>query len=588
MKMSQLFGHTLRQPPAGSKLTSHQLALRAGLVRFLGAGLYSYLPLGWRVARNIEAIMREEMDVLGAQEMLMPILHPAELWQATGRWESVGPAMVRVQDRAGREYALAMTHEEVVAELARREVRSYRDLPRVIYHIQTKMRDEARPRGGLLHVREFRTKDAYSLHPDEEDIDAFYPHMIEAYERIFARCDLQPIAVEADTGMVGGADSHEFMLFHPDGEDRVMRCDSCGYAANTDRADFRLPEVEPQTMEEARLIATPDCETIADVAAFVGVPTSQTLKAVFYATDDAQLVFVVIRGDLEVNETKLQNLVGGRELRAATDDEIRAAGAEPGYASPVGLQVRETQDGPGVLVVADRAVEVGGNFVAGANRLGYHFTGVNYPRDLDVTLLADVAQAQAGHPCPRCDGTLAVESAIALGHCFKLSTRYSDPMGVTYLGADENERPIVMGSYSISVGRLLAAVIEIHHDEHGIVWPPALAPFDVHLLTLGTDEAVQTQAEEVYAQMKGAGLEVLYDDRGESAGVKFTDADLIGCPVRATVSRRSLKAGGVELKARWAEERHVVTPGSVVEQVRQMAGNFQPSVCSSTNDTIRA
>jgi prolyl-tRNA synthetase len=587
MKMSQLFGHTLREPPAGSELASHQLALRAGLIRSLGSGIYSYLPLGWRVARKIEAIMREEMDAIGAQEMLMPVLNPAELWQATGRWESIGPAMVRVQDRAGREYALAMTHEEVVAELARREVQSYRDLPRVIYHIQTKMRDEPRPRGGLLRVREFRMKDAYSLHADADDLDSFYPQMIAAYHRIFARCDLHAIAVEADAGMMGGADSHEFMLFHPDGEDRVMRCDSCGYAANVERAELRLPEIEPQAVEEVQPIATPDCETIADVAAFVGVPTSQTLKAVFYATDDAQLVFMVIRGDLEVNETKLQNVVGGRELRAATDDEIRAAGAEPGYASPVGLNVRESYAGSGVLVVGDRSIEAGGNFVAGANRPGYHLTGVNYPRDFDATLLADVAQAQAGHPCPRCDGTLAAESAIELGHCFKLGTRYSEAMGATY-SAEGHERPVVMGSYGIGVERLLAAVVETHHDEHGIVWPPALAPFDVHLLMLGTDEAVQTQAEEVYAQTKGAGLEVLYDDREESAGVKFADADLIGCPVRATVSRRSLKAGGIELKARWIEEQHVVTPGSVVEQVRQMMGDFQPAVGPSTNNTIRS
>jgi len=575
--MSQVFGRTLREPPADAELISHQLALRAGLVRFLGAGLYSYLPLGWRVVRRIEAILRQEMDGLGAQEMLMPVMHPAELWQATGRWESIGPALVRVKDRSGRDYALAMTHEEVVAELARREIQSYRDLPCAVYHIQTKVRDEPRPRGGLLRVREFRMKDAYSLDADADGLDVFYSRILAAYQRIFARCDLHPIPVEADTGMMGGADSHEFMLLHPNGEDTIIRCAACGYAANVERATFRLAPIEPQPLEEPHPITTPDCETIADVAAFVGVPTSQTLKAVFYATDEkVGLVFVVIRGDLEVNETKLRNLLGSGELRPATDKEIRATGAEPGYASPVNLRVRETHDGPGVLVVADRSIEVGSNFVAGANRPGTHLTGVNYPRDFGVTLLADIAQAQTGYLCAHCGGMLAAESAIELGHCFKLGTRYSNAVGATYLDPEGHERPVVMGSYGIGVGRLMAAVIETHHDEHGIVWPPAIAPFDVHLLTLGSDEAVQTCAEEIYADLTGfgkpvrSGLEVLYDDRRESAGVKFADADLIGCPVRATVSKRSLKAGGVELKARWAKERRVVKLESLVEQIRQM------------------
>ncbi|RLC66881.1 MAG: proline--tRNA ligase, partial [Chloroflexi bacterium] len=327
-------------------------------------------------------------------------------------------------------------------------------------------------------------------------------------------------------------------------------------------------------LEEPHPIATPGCETIADVAAFVGVPTSQTLKAVFYTRDNAELVFVIIRGDLEVNEMKLRNLLGGGELRPATEEEIRAAGAAPGYASPVGLEVRKTRDGPGALVVADRSIKVGSNFVAGANRPGYHLTGVNYPRDFAVTLLADIAQAQAGHLCPRCGEALAAEAAIELGHCFKLGTRYAEAVGATYLDKEGHERPIVMGSYGIGVGRLLAAVIETHHDEHGIVWPPALAPFDVHLLTLGTAEEVRAQSEAAYAQLQEAGLEVLYDDRQESAGVKFADADLIGCPVRVTVSKRRLKAAGAEVKARWAGERRVVTPESLVEQVQQTIADW--------------
>ncbi|MGD1995310.1 MAG: proline--tRNA ligase [Anaerolineae bacterium] len=563
MRMSQLFGHTLRESPADADTVSHSLAMRAGLIRPLAAGIYTYLPLGHRVVRRIETILREEMDHIGAQEMLMPVLHPAELWQATGRLETAGPALMRVHDRAGRDYVLAMTHEEVVTELARREIRSYRDLPKVVYHIQTKLRDEPRPRGGLLRVREFRMKDAYSLHTDEADLDRFYSHILSAYQRIFSRCGLEFIQVEADTGMMGGADSHEFMLPHQAGEDRLIRCLACNYAANAERAEFRLPGESSQPVEEAHPVATPGCVTIADVASFVGVSTGQTLKAVFYVWEphggEPEVVFVVIRGDLEVNETKVLNLLGGGELQPAPDDEIRAVGAEPGYASPVALDVRESKDGPGLLVVADRSIEIGANFVAGANREGFHLTGVNYPRDFAVTLLGDVAQADAGHLCVHCGNALSAEPAIELGHCFKLGVRYSEPLGVTYLDAKGKERPVVMGSYGIGIGRLLAAVIEVYHDEQGITWPPALAPFDLHLLSLGHTRAVREAAESTYELLRAADFGILYDDRSESAGVKFTDADLIGCPVRLTVSRRSIEKGGVEVKARWSQESRVLS-----------------------------
>jgi prolyl-tRNA synthetase len=479
-----------------------------------------------------------------------------------------------VTDRGDREYALAMTHEEVVAELARQEILSYRDLPKVVYHIQTKVRDEPRPRGGLLRVREFRMKDAYSLDADAEGLDAFYPRMIEAYERIFARCGLDPISVEADTGMMGGADSHEFMLPHPDGEDTFIHCEMCDYSANAERAEFELPEVESESLEDPVHMATPGCETIADVADFVGVPTRKTLKAVFYSTDDGNLVLVVIRGDLDVNETKLRNLLDGVALEPATAEDVQSEGAEPGYGSPVGLNVRQSLDDTGVLVVADSSIQKGSNFVAGANRHGYHLVGVNYPRDFAVTVMGDIAQAEAGHLCPRCEGTLVAESAIELGHCFKLGTHYAEAVGATYLDQDGEEHPIMMGSYGIGVGRLMAAVIEEHHDDYGIIWPPALAPFDVHLLTLGTDEETQEQAESVCGELEEAGLDVLFDDREESAGVKFTDADLIGCPVRATVSRRSLERGGVELKARWADDMEVVNLEDLVDAVRGLVGSF--------------
>ena len=457
-------------------------------------------------------------------------------------------------------------------------MRSYRDLPRVVYHIQTKVRDEPRSRGGLLRVREFRMKDAYSLDPDVDSLNAVYPRMVEAYRRVFARCDLAPIAVQADTGMMGGADSHEFLLPNASGEDTLVRCPGCGYAANVERATFRLPPVASQELETISPVETPACETIADVAAFVGVPPSQTLKAVFYTRNERELVFLVIRGDLEVNETKLANLLGGGELRAATAEEIRAAGAEPGYASPVGLAHQEAD----VMIVADRSIEWGANFVAGANRPGYHLTGVNYPRDFTVSHLADVAQAQQGHLCPHCEGVLVADLAIELGHCFKLGTRYSETVGASYLDAEGRERSIVMGSYGIGVGRLVAAVIETHHDEHGIIWPPSLAPFDVHLVKLGTDEEVEARAESVYVQLRERGLEVLYDDREESAGVKFADADLIGCPVRVTVSRRSVKAGGAEVKARWEDERQVLPLEGLVEQMHRVLAGFQPSLPSAS------
>jgi prolyl-tRNA synthetase len=563
MKISQLFGNTLREPPADAEMVSHQLAVRAGLIRALAAGIYVYLPLGYRVVRRIEAILREEMEAIGAREMLMPVLHPAELWEATGRWDSVGPALMRLRDRAGRDYALAMTHEEVVAELARREIRSYRDLPRIVFHIQTKLRDEPRPRGGLMRVREFRMKDAYSLHTDAEDLDRFYSEIVAAYVRIFERCNLEVVPVEADTGMMGGADSHEFMLPHADGEDRLVECTDCDYAANAERAEFRLPEVETEPTQEVEPVATPGCATIADVADFVGVPTRRTLKVVFFAWERSlkptEPLMVLLRGDLEVNETKLMNLLGGGELRAATAEEIESVGGVAGYASPVGLTVRRSMDGAGegVLVVADRSIRAGADFVAGANREGYHLTGVNYDRDFSVTVLTDIAQAQGGHLCPHCEGELVMESAIELGHCFKLGTRYSEGLGVSYLDAEGEEHPVVMGSYGIGVGRLLATVIEAHHDEYGIVWPPALAPFDVHLVSLARSEEQESMADTVYQTLQDAGFTVLYDDRSERAGVKFTDADLIGCPARVTVSRRSLEAGGVELKARWADDRQV-------------------------------
>ncbi len=573
MRLSQLFGRTLRQVPADAELASHQLLLRANFIRAMGSGIYSYMHLGWRVALKIQDILRQEMDAVGCQEMSMPVLHPSALWENTGRWDSVGPALVKLQDRRGQDYALAMTHEEVVAELTRREIDSYRQLPKLIYHIQKKMRDEIRPRGGLIRVREFIMKDAYSLDADAKGLDKSYDVIYEAYERIFERCDVSVTPIEADTGMMGGATSHEFVLLHPQGEDRLIRCAECGYAANVERAELVKDSRDGELAERVK-VATPDCTTIADVAAYVGVPVDETLKAVFYIHDhytsegtQSQFLFVLIRGDLDVNETKLLNAISGGDgdLRPAEDDDILAAGCVPGYASAIGLDVRSELEGDGILVVADDSIQTRSALVSGANDAGYHFTGVNYPRDFEATLVTDIAYADSGHTCPRCGGTLQAQSAIELGHTFKLGTWYSEAVGATYLDAQGESHPVVMGSYGIGVGRLMAAIVEVHHDEHGILWPRSVAPYQVHLVALGPNETVVDEAEALYQRLLAAGYEVLYDDRGDRAGVKFADADLIGAPLRLTLSKRSLKAGGVEVKERQKDERVVVSMDELMD-----------------------
>ncbi|MEW6578323.1 MAG: proline--tRNA ligase [Chloroflexota bacterium] len=566
MRLSELFTRTLRDAPADAELVSHKLAVRAGLVRPVAAGIYALMPLGWRVMHKIEAILREEMDALGGQEVRLPVVHPAELWQATGRWETFGPVLQKFAAESGREYALGPTHEEVIAALAAREIDSYKQLPQHLYQIQTKYRNEPRARGGLIRLREFTMKDAYSLDADAAGLDRFYPRMVAAYERIFERAGVPALAVEADSGAMGGGVSHEFMLVHEAGEDSFARCDACGYAANLEAAEFALPAPPEVPLQPVQKVATPGCMTIQAVANFLGVPTSQTLKAVFFVQErpsaPGRFVFAVIRGDLEINEVKLLRALGGGTLRAATDDEITAAGAVPGYASPIGLP-------PEVTVIADRSVRAGTNFVSGANDAGFHLTGVNVPRDFDPTLVADIAAAFDGATCARCgQGTLRVERAIELGHCFKLGTRYSEAAGVTYTDETGAEHLVVMGSYGIGLERLMAAIIETHHDEWGIIWPASVAPFDVHLLMLGKDPQLGEIAARLYDDLRAAGLDVLLDDRAESAGVKFTDADLIGIPVRLAVSSKALAAGGVEAKRRDSAERIIVPLDEIAAWVR--------------------
>ncbi len=562
MRLSKLFGNTLREVPAEAEMPSHQLLLRAGMIRQLVAGIYSYLPLGWRVLQKIENIMREEMNAIGGQEMKMPAVHPAELWQETGRYYEAGPVLVRFRDRNRRELVLGITHEEVITDLARREIDSYRQLPFMIYQIQTKFRDEPRSRGGLIRVREFTMKDGYSFHADQADLDSFYPKIRQAYLNIFHRCGAEVLVVEADPGLMGGAASHEFMLVNEAGEDTLVICDGCGYAANAESAVAKRREIQHEPERPLEEVATPGMKTIEEVARYLGVGPEHTLKAIFYMAGD-DLVFVTIRGDLEVNETKVANMLGAPELRLAVEEEVAGAGIVAGYASPIGQQGK-------VNIVADESITLGGNFVAGANKDGYHLRNVNYPRDFQVDLLGDIAAVKEGNPCTRCGGKLRTTRGIELGHIFKLGTKYSEALGATFLDSEGRSLPVVMGCYGVGTGRLMAAVVEQSHDEHGIIWPVSIAPYHVHLISLGRSPEIVNAAEALYEEMLAKGHEIIYDDRDESAGVKFNDADLIGVPLRLTISSRSIGAGGVEMKRRGAEEYLIVSFDEVEDAVAGM------------------
>lgn len=569
MRLSQAFGKTLREAPADAEMISHQLLIRGNFVRPLGAGIYTYMPFGYRVLRKIWAILAEEMDAIGGQEMWMPNIHPAATWQATGRWDTVD-VLMKVKAGGGREYALSATHEEVVVDLALREIESYRDLPKLVYHISKKFRDEPRARGGLMRMREFIMKDAYSLDTDEAALDDFYPKMLQAYYNIFERAGTPAVAINADVGAMGGKTSHEFVVPHEGGEDTYITSEDGTYSANVEAAEFIREGEKPAELAPLTKVATPDCKTITQVAEFIGVPTSQTLKAVFYwwspavgREKDGRFIFGLVRGDLDVNEVKMVNALGGGVLRPATDEEIKAAGATPGYASPIGLTIAPDLQSSGVYVLADLSIEVGGNFVVGANDDGYHYTGANYPRDHAISKMADIAQADTGHKAPN-GSRLVARRCIEAGHCFKLGTRYSKATNATYL--DENGKPqlIFMGSYGIGLDRLMATVVELHNDENGIIWPDSVAPYQVHLMHVGKGDDVRDAAEKLYTDLTRAGFEVLYDDRELSAGVKFKDADLIGVPWRVAVGGRGLAEGNVEVKRRSESERINVPLGELV------------------------
>jgi prolyl-tRNA synthetase len=565
MRLSKLFGKTQREVPAEAETASHQLLLRAGMIQQLAAGIYSYLPLGWRVLKKIENIIRDEMDRAGGQEVNLPVLQPFEMWQQSGRDQALGKVLFTLSDRRERKLALGPTHEEVITELAKYNVQSYRDLPLLLYQIQVKFRDEPRPRGGLIRVREFLMKDLYSFDADEAGLNISYQKMDQAYRKIFERCGLPTMLVEADSGAIGGKDSREFMVVAENGEDEIIYCEKCNYAANAEKAvsvKEKIDSGKPMPVEE---VATPGAGSIEEVASFLKIPQSHTLKAVFYIAD-GKLVFVVIRGDLGVNEVKLNNQLKASELRMATEAEVIEAGLVAGAASPIGLK--------GFKVIADDSVSSGNNFVAGGNKPDTHLKNVNYPRDFKADIVADIASAIAGDKCPQCGGTLESTHGIEVGHIFKLVTTYSQKFDASFIDEKGESKPLVMGCYGLGLSRLMAAVIEQHHDEKGIIWPPTLAPYQLYLCPLYKEGIkVEEVAEKLYAELEAAGFEVLFDDRQESPGVKFNDADLLGMPLRVTVSPRTLEKNSVELKKRAEKDSELVPLAEVVKRLKELFGS---------------
>ena len=564
MRMTQLFGRTLRETPSEADVISHQLLLRAGYIRQTGAGIFSSLHLAKRTTQKIEQILREEMDKIGGQEISMPVVVPADLWKETGRWYKIGSEMGRFVDRTGRDMVLSMTHEEPVADLVRSEVQSYKHLPRLVYHIQTKWRDDPRPRAGLIRVREFTMKDSYSLDTDWEGLERQYRAHFQAYFDIFHRCGLPVISVKSDTGMMGGQLAHEYMYLTPIGEDTLIICDECGYTANRQVAVFEKSRPVSEELLPIEKVATPDVSTIEELSKFLDVPKAKTAKAVFLVAtimdgeeERDQLVFAVIRGDMDVNETKLSNALGAKRLRPAQDDEIQSIGAVPGFASPVDIS--------DCFVVVDDSILDSPNLVAGANEVDFHLRNVNYDRDFEAAIVADIAIAEEGAACLFCGNPLHMSRGVEVGNIFQLGAFYSEAMGCTFLDSNGKPQPVIMGSYGIGVGRLLACVAEEHHDEYGLCMPISIAPYQVAIVGL---RGAEEEAETLYATLTSAGVEVLFDDRNERPGVKFNDMDLIGIPLRLTVSKRSLENGGYEFKIRTESEKSIIPIDGGLESIQ--------------------
>ncbi len=566
MRQSRLFGRTLRDAPAEAQTPGHQLMLRAAIARPLATGLYTWLPLGLRVARKVEQIIREEEDRVGAQEIRVPVITPAEYWKETGRWDTLEPVTFRTKDHGGHDYMVAYTHEELVMHHARSEVLSYRQLPVTVYHFQEKGRDEPRPRAGLLRVREFVMKDAYSIDKDWEGLDRSYWLQYQAYEKAFKRMGLQAISVESDSGNMGGDVAHEFQVLTPVGEDRVVLCGGCDYRANMEKAVRRLPDAPPPAdaaaLPRRSAIPTPNVSTIPELAAFLRADPVTLLKSLLFRLPTGERVLVLLPGDRELNEPKLRKLLGVSDLMFGSDSDFAALGAVAGSMGPVELG--------DARVIVDTSVVGGQPYVTGANKRHFHLTNVMLDRDFSGER-ADVHDVREGDLCPKCGGILRIERGVEVGNIFKFGPYYADKMNATYLAEDGTHKPLMFGSYGIGIGRAVQTIVETNHDARGIVWPMSVAPFEAHVIALPVnDAAVREAAESVVDDLAEQGVEVLYDDRDESAGVKFADADLIGIPFRVTVSARGLKAGTVEVKPRTRQEVENVPRGGAVKRIADL------------------
>lgn len=567
-----MFSRTLREAPNGADTKGYEYLLRAGYIRQMGAGIFSLLPLGFRATQKISTIIREEMNAIGAEEIQMPVINTADIWKETGRYYSIDKEMSRFQDRAGRDMVLAMTHEEAVTDLARGEIDSYKRLPLLVYQLQTKWRDDPRPRAGLIRVREFTMKDSYSFDKDYEGLEKVYKAHYKAYFRIYSRCGLPCVAVGADSGMMGGKVSHEYMYLSPIGEDTIITCPECGYTANRQVAAFKK-DYYPEDEKKIEKIATPEAKTIEDLCAFLKIEPRQTAKAVFMVgtfindkngEETDKLIVAIIRGDMDVEESKLSNAVKANAIRPAHEEEITACGIVPGFGSLIGAH-------GDYIGVVDDSVAKSNNLVAGANEAGYHFLNTNFGRDYKASV-ADIASAKQGYTCSVCGKPLNSSRGVEIGNIFQLGTRYSEAMNCYYQAEDGSRKPVIMGSYGIGIGRLLACLAEEYNDEAGLKLPISVAPYQVHLISLVKDTAI---GEEVYESLTKAGIEVLFDDRKESAGVKFADADIIGIPVRLTIGNRSLKEGKVEVKIRATGETTSYLVSDLADEVKAEIAKLQ-------------
>ena len=567
MKMTNLYAPTLREVPAEAEVPSHQLMLRAGMIRKAAGGVYSYLPLAWRTLRKIEQIVREEMDAKGGQEIAMPIVQPAEIWQQTGRWDVYGDEMFRLKDRHQRDFCLGPTHEEMVTTLVKQDVRSYRQLPLLVYQIQNKYRDEIRPRFGLMRGREFIMKDLYSFDRDTAGLEISYKKMYDAYSQIFSRCGLEFRPVEADPGAIGGSGTHEFMVIADSGEAAIAYCDGCDFAANVEKAELLPLTSVAEAEKPLETVATPGKKTINDVTGYLSLSADRLIKSLAFITEKGP-VLALIRGDHEVNEIKLANLLNVLQLEMAGEKEIQSLfHSEPGYIGPVGLTT--------VTIVADASVMNLHNAVCGANEADRHFTNVLPRRDIKPTHVADIRLIREGDPCPRCSSPVKTARGIEVGQVFKLHTKYSQALDATYLDENGQEQLMVMGCYGVGVSRTMAAAIEQHHDADGIIWPASIAPYQVVIVPINTkDEPQMTMAEQIYRELSAVGVEVVLDDREERSGVKFKDADLIGYPLRITVGPKALKENCVELKVRRTKESLLLPLDGYVDGVTRLLASL--------------